>query len=144
MANLNKVLLIGRLTADPELRRTPNDIPVASFTLAVNRRYSQNAQQQADFIDIVCWRNNAEFAAKYFTKGMAAFVSGTLQIRAWKDRDGNNRRSAEVVADDVQFAEPRRDGQQQRGDGMAAQPPAFTAGSPSDFEDMTGDDELPF
>ena len=64
MANLNKVLLIGRLTADPELRRTPNDIPVASFTLAVNRRYSQNAQQQADFIDIVCWRNNAEFAAK--------------------------------------------------------------------------------
>lgn len=88
MANLNKVLLIGRLTADPELRRTPNDIPVASFTLAVNRRYSQNAQQQADFIDIVCWRNNAEFAAKYFTKGMAAFVSGTLQIRSWKDRDG--------------------------------------------------------
>ena len=79
MANLNKVLLIGRLTADPELRRTPNDIPVASFTLAVNRRYSQNAQQQADFIDIVCWRNNAEFAAKYFTKGMAAFVSGTLE-----------------------------------------------------------------
>ena len=143
MANLNKVLLIGRLTADPELRMTPNDIPVASFTLAVNRRYSQNAQQQADFIDIVCWRNNAEFAAKYFTKGMAAFVSGTLQIRSWKDRDGNNRRSAEVVADDVQFAEPRRDSQP-RNDGMAAQPPAFTAGSPSDFEEMTGDDELPF
>ena len=125
MANLNKVLLIGRLTADPELRRTPNDIPVASFTLAVNRRYSQNAQQQADFIDI------------------AAFVSGTLQIRSWKDRDGNKRRSAEVVADDVQFAEPRRDSQP-RNDGMAAQPPAFTAGSPSDFEEMTGDDELPF
>ena len=74
---------------------------------------------------------------------MAAFVSGTLQIRSWKDRDGNNRRSAEVVADDVQFAEPRRDSQP-RNDGMAAQPPAFTAGSPSDFEEMTGDDELPF
>lgn len=143
MANLNKVLLIGRLTADPELRRTPNDIPVASFTLAVNRRYSQNAQQQADFIDIVCWRNNAEFARQVLHKGMAAFVSGTLQIRSWKDRDGNNRRSAEVVADDVQFAEPRRDSQP-RNDGMAAQPPAFTAGSPSDFEEMTGDDELPF
>ena len=142
---MNKVILMGRLTANPELKHTQSNLPVVNFTLAVNRPYvKQGQERQADFIDIVCWRNNAEFAAKYFTKGMAAFVSGTLQIRAWKDRDGNNRRSAEVVADDVQFAEPRRDGQQQRGDGMAAQPPAFTAGSPSDFEEMTGDDELPF
>ena len=142
---LNHIVLMGRLTRDPELRYTQSQIPVASFSLAVDRDFGgrDGGERQTDFIDIVAWRSTAEFVSKYFTKGMAAFVSGTLQIRSWKDRDGNNRRSAEVVADDVQFAEPRRDSQP-RNDGMAAQPPAFTAGSPSDFEEMTGDDELPF
>lgn len=141
MANLNRVFLIGRLTADPELRHTPNNLSVTSFTLAVNRRFSGNGQQTADFIDIVCWRNNAEFATKYFKKGTAVFVSGSLQIRTWKDKEGNNRKSAEIVADEVQFAESKRDNQQGGDDGGEA---SFTAGSPEDFEEISSDDELPF
>ena len=143
---LNRIVIMGRLTRDPELRRTQNGTAVTSFSVAVDRDFKsrESGEKATDFIDVVAWRQTAEFVCQYFTKGRMAVVEGRLQIRDWKDKDGNNRRSAEVVADDVQFAEPRRDGQQQRGDGMAAQPPAFTAGSPSDFEEMTGDDELPF
>jgi single-strand DNA-binding protein len=138
MANLNKVLLMGRLTADPELKKTPSNISVTTFTLAVNRRYSQD-NPQVDFIDIVCWRNNAEFVTKYFRKGSAAFVSGSLQVRTWQDKEGKNRRVYEVVADEVQFAENKRDS-----NARYEEAPSFTAGTPGDFEEMTGDDELPF
>ena len=141
MANLNKVMLIGRLTADPELRRTPNDVAVASFSIAVNRPYRKDqAQQAVDFIDIVAWNNRAEFVTKYFKKGSAIFVSGSLQLRTWKDKDGNNRRSYDVVADDIQFVDSKKDS------GAAAAPaaPSFSTGAPSDFEEMTGEDELPF
>lgn len=141
MANLNKVMLIGRLTADPELRRTPNDAAVASFSIAVNRPYRKDqAQQAVDFIDIVAWNNRAEFVTKYFKKGSAIFVSGSLQLRTWKDKDGNNRRSYDVVADDIQFVDSKKDS------GAAAAPaaPSFSTGAPSDFEEMTGEDELPF
>ncbi len=138
MANLNKVLLMGRLTADPELKKTPSNISVTTFTLAVNRRYSQD-NPQVDFIDIVCWRNIAEFVTKYFRKGSAAFVSGSLQVRTWQDKEGKNRRVYEVVADEVQFAENKRDS-----NARYEEAPSFTAGTPGDFEEMTGDDELPF
>ena len=107
---LNHIVLMGRLTRDPELRRTGSGVAVASFTLAVDRDYAaQGAEKETDFVDIVAWRSTAEFVSKYFTKGRMAVVEGRLQIRAWQDKEGNNRRSAEVVADNVYFGDSRRD-----------------------------------
>ena len=110
---LNHIVLMGRLTRDPELRRTGSGIPVASFSLAVDRDFGSNretGEKETDFIDIVAWRSTAEFVSKYFTKGRMAVVSGRLQIRSWQDKDGNKRRSAEVVADNVYFGDSKRDG----------------------------------
>ena len=108
---LNKIFIMGRLTRDPELRRTQNGTAVTSFSLAVDRDFkSQSGEKETDFIDVVAWRSTAEFVAKYFTKGRMAVVEGRLQIRDWKDREGNNRRSAEVVADNVYFGDSKRDG----------------------------------
>ena len=108
---LNHIVIMGRLTRDPELRRTGSGIAVASFTLAVDRDYSpkDGGERETDFIDCVAWRSTGEFVSKYFSKGRMAVVSGRLQIRSWKDKDGNNRRSAEVVADNVYFGESKRD-----------------------------------
>lgn len=107
---LNHIVLMGRLTRDPELRRTGSGIAVASFTLAVDRDFkSQNGEKECDFIDVVAWRSTGEFVSKYFTKGSMAVVSGRLQIRGWTDKDGNKRRSAEVVADNVYFGSSKRD-----------------------------------
>ena len=110
---LNHIVLMGRLTRDPELRRTGSGIPVTTFTLAVDRDFGGNrdtGEKETDFIDIVTWRNTAEFVSKYFAKGRMAVVSGRLQIRNWNDKDGNKRRSAEVVADNVYFGDSKRDG----------------------------------
>ena len=113
---LNHIVIMGRLTRDPELRRTQSGIPVASFRLAVDRDFGgQNGDRQADFIDVVAWRNTAEFVSKYFSKGKMAVVSGRLQMRDWNDRDGNKRTSAEVVADNVYFGDSKRDGDGQQG-----------------------------
>ena len=108
---LNHIVLMGRLTRDPELRRTGSGIAVASFSLAVDRDFGskESGEKETDFIDIVAWRNTAEFVSKYFTKGRMAVVSGRLQIRNWNDKDGNKRRSAEVVADNVYFGDSKRD-----------------------------------
>ena len=107
---LNHIVLMGRLTRDPELRRTANGVAVASFTLAVDRDFAAaGAEKETDFIDIVAWRNTAEFVSKYFTKGRMAVVCGRLQIRNWNDKEGNKRRSAEVVADNVYFGDSKRD-----------------------------------
>lgn len=103
---LNKVILMGRLTADPELRHTQNNIPVASFSLAVNRTFGQD--QQADFLDIVAWRKTAEIVSQWFSKGMLVAVSGRLQTRTWEDKQGNKRKAVEVVADEVFFAESKK------------------------------------
>ncbi len=108
---LNKIFIMGRLTRDPELRRLENGTAVTRFSLAVDRDFkSQNGERSTDFIDVVAWRSTAEFVSKYFSKGRMAIVEGRLQIRDWKDKDGNNRRSAEVVADNVYFGDSRRDG----------------------------------
>ncbi len=108
---LNKIFLMGRLTRDPELRRTASGTAVTSFSLAVDRDFkSQNGEKETDFIDIVAWRSTAEFVSKYFSKGRMAVVEGRLQIRDWTDRDGGKRRSAEVIADNVYFGDSRRDG----------------------------------
>ena len=108
---LNHITIMGRLTRDPELRRTGSGIAVASFSLAVDRDYSpkDGGERETDFIDCVAWRQTGEFVSKYFTKGRMAVVSGRLQIRSWTDKDGNKRRTAEVVADNVYFGDSRRD-----------------------------------
>ena len=106
---LNKVILMGRLVRDPELRHTGNGTAVASFSLAVDRDYkSQSGERETDFIDIVAWRSTAEFVSKYFSKGRMAVVDGRLQIRDWTDKDGAKRRTAEVVADNVYFGDSKR------------------------------------
>jgi len=108
---LNRIIIMGRLVRDPELRTTQSGIPVTSFTLAVDRDFKSrdNGEKSTDFIDVVAWRQTAEFVCKYFAKGRMAVAEGRLQIREWKDRDGNNRRTAEVVADNVYFGDSRRD-----------------------------------
>jgi single-strand DNA-binding protein len=107
---LNHIVLMGRLVRDPELRRTGNGTPVTSFTLAVDRDFSagEAGEKETDFIDCVAWRKTAEFVSKYFTKGKMAVASGRLQIRSWNDKEGNKRRTAEVIADNVYFAESKR------------------------------------
>ena len=108
---LNKIILMGRLTRDPEMRRTNSGTAVASFSLAVDRDFkSQGGEKETDFIDIVVWRNTAEFVSKYFTKGRMAVVEGRLQIRDWTDKEGNKRRSAEVIADNVYFGDSKNSG----------------------------------
>ena len=107
---LNRIVLMGRLTRDPELRSTGNGTAVTSFSIAVDRDFKgQGGEKEMDFIDVVAWRSTAEFVSKYFTKGRMAVVEGRLQIRDWQDRDGNKRRSAEVVADNVYFGDSKRD-----------------------------------
>ncbi len=108
---LNHIVIMGRLTRDPELRRTTSGIAVASFTLAVDRDFGSKdgGERETDFIDCVAWRQTGEFVSKWFAKGRMAVVSGRLQIRNWTDKEGNKRRSAEVVADNVYFGEGKRD-----------------------------------
>ena len=106
---LNQIIIMGRLTRDPELRRTQSGTAVCSFSVAVDRDFkSQSGEKETDFIDIVAWRSTAEFVSKYFTKGSMAVVSGRLQIRDWTDREGGKRRSAEIVVDNMYFGESRR------------------------------------
>lgn len=107
---LNIVTIMGRMTRDPELRRTGSGVAVTSFTLAVDRDFAdkQSGEKETDFIDVVCWRSTAEFVSKYFRKGSMVIASGRLQIRSWTDKDGNKRRSAEVLADNVYFGEAKK------------------------------------
>ena len=109
---LNHIVIMGRLTRDPELRRTGSGIAVASFTVAVDRDFGgrDGGERETDFIDCVAWRQTGEFVSKYFTKGSMIVVSGRLQIRSWTDKEGNKRRTAEVVADNVYFGESKRSG----------------------------------
>ena len=108
---LNHITIMGRLTRDPELRRTGSGVAVASFTVAVDRDFGgrDGGEKETDFIDCVAWRQTGEFVSKYFTKGRMIVVSGRLQIRSWTDKDGNKRRTAEVVADNVYFGDSKRD-----------------------------------
>ena len=141
MADLNKVILIGRLTADPELRHTASNLPVTSFSIAINRRFQKDSEQRAaDFINIVAWRNNAEFVSKYFRKGQSILVIGSLQSRSYEDKEGKKRTAFEVVADEIQFAEPKRDGAS-----SSAAEMTFSGAAPvDDFQQIADDDDLPF
>lgn len=159
---LNHIVVMGRLTRDPELRRTGSGIAVTSFTVAVDRDFGpkDGGERETDFIDCVAWRSTGEFVSKYFAKGSMAVVSGRLQIRGWTDKDGNKRRSAEIVADNVYFGESKRGGDQQHAASYSSAPAAqsygnapapsygsFTApsDSTSEFAMMDDDDaQLPF
>lgn len=147
---LNHIVLMGRLTRDPELRHTQSGTPVASFSLAVERDFAskETGEKQTDFIDIVAWRNTAEFVSKYFMKGKMAVVSGRLQIRDWVDKEGGKRRSAEVVADNIYFGDSKR-----ANDGSSAPSGGYQSDNYSnynapaiepDFTELEDDGELPF
>ena len=136
---LNKIFIMGRLTRDPELRRTQSGIAVTSFSLAVDRDFkTQSGEKETDFIDVVAWRATAEFVAKYFTKGRMAVVEGRLQMRDWTDKEGNKRRNAEVLADNIYFGDSKKDTDDRDGryDG---------AGRSGGFSEIDEEDEdLPF
>lgn len=146
---LNKCFFQGRLVKDPELRHTQSGTAVASFSLAVERDFKdkQTGEKVTDFIDVVAWRNTAEFVSRYFSKGRMAVVVGSLQMRDWTDKEGNKRRSAEVIAESVYFGDSKRDADplDKLGDDAAAVAGYDTAGSPGEFSELTEDDgELPF
>ena len=152
---LNRIVIMGRLVADPELRTTPSGVTVATVRLAVDRdfRNKQTGERETDFINVVAWRQTAEFMSRYFAKGRMAVVEGRLQIRPYTDRDGNKRTAAEVVAENVYFGDSRRDG-----DSGSYAPPPFAQSAPApssgayaapagedQFAELSDDDgDLPF
>lgn len=149
----NRAILVGRLTADPELRQTPNGISVTSFSLAVDRAFSgKGTERQTDFIDIVAWRNTAEFVCRYFSKGRAMLVEGSIQVRTYVDKQGQNRRAWEIVADNIRFVESKNAAAggasvPQPTDAMAppaAPAPAYSSGNVEDFTELDDDGDLPF
>ena len=143
---LNHIVLMGRLTRDPELRRTGSGVAVASFNIAVDRDFSdkQSGEKETDFFDIVAWRQTGEFVSKYFTKGRIAVVSGRLQIRSWTDKEGNKQRKAEVVADNVYFGDSKKD-TDAPDSGYTGFVPNSVAAPAQNFAMLTDDDaQLPF
>lgn len=165
---LNKIIVMGRLTRDPELRRTQSGLAVTSFSVACDRDFKNQAgEKEVDFIDVVAWRNTAEFVSKYFSKGRMAVVEGRLQIRDWQDNNGNKRRIAEIIADNIYFGDSKRDGDgggyQQGGyppqggyapqgqnyggapsGGYGSAPSGYPASDYGGFNEIEEDGELPF
>ncbi len=155
--NLNKVVLAGHLTATPELRQTPNGVSVTSFSIAINRRFSKNAEgaqnqnANVDFINLVAWRNQADFITRYFKKGSAICVTGSLQTRNWTDQQGAKRYSTEVIVDEAFFVDSNGQG---GGMGFSANQDSFEQSAPqfssmpnsaeTNFEDVSSEDDLPF
>ncbi len=150
--NFNKVMLGGRLTADPELKTTANNIPVVSFSIAVNRNFrSKDAQQQADFFNVTAWRSTAEIVSRFFRKGSSIFVVGTIQNRSWTDQQGVKRYATDIIADEVHFVDSRSESSastpaQQSYTPDAYSAPAYSnqAGTAPNFEEIKTDDDLPF
>ena len=149
---LNKIFIMGRLTRDPELRRTQNGTAVAGFALAVDRDYKNaDGTKETDFIEVVAWRSSAEFVSKYFAKGRMAVVEGRLQIRDWQDKDGNKRRNAEVVADNVYFGDSKKEGDSSGGSYGGSSGGYKAAGKSVDvepgegeFAEIEDEEDLPF
>ena len=154
MADLNKVILMGHMTADPELKQTTSGISVCSFSIGVNRRYSKadQGQQSVDFINIVAWRQQADFVSRYFKKGSSIIVCGSIQTRNWTDQNGQKRYVTEVVADEVSFGAPAAASQnngESKTQGQNYTPaaygaPSFNSAGSADFEEIPGDESLPF
>ncbi len=148
---LNMVALLGRLVADPELRHTPQGISVTTFTIAVNRSYvKQGQERQADFIDIVAWRNTAEFVCKYFKKGQMMAVNGSIQTRSYEDKEGKKRKAFEIVADNVYFTDSKNPTgdpaprSERSGAYSQPEPVSYSAGDVDDFAVISDDEDLPF
>ncbi len=151
MASFNKVILVGNMTADPELKQTTTGTSVCSFSIAVNRRFGKAEQGQptVDFINIVTWRQSAEFVSRYFKKGNPILVCGQLQTRTWTDNQGQKRYATEVIADEVSFVGPATTNAAPAGNNGAYTPEAYTtpsynSASSASFEEIPGDDSLPF
>ena len=151
MASFNKVILVGNMTADPELKQTTSGISVCSFSIAVNRRFTkaEQGQQTVDFINIVAWRQNAEFVSRYFKKGNPILVCGQLQTRSWTDPQGQKRTATEVVVDEVTFVSGPNGSNGAPSAGGAYTPeaystPSFNSASGASFEEIPNDDSLPF
>ena len=150
MASFNKVILIGNLTADPELKQTPSGVSVCSFSIAINRRASRTADsaQSVDFINIVAWRERAEFVSKYFKKGKPILVCGQLQTRTWTDAQGAKRYATEVVADELSFVESKAASEGGASAGYTPDAygnPGYKSTNAPEFEEVSGDDDsLPF
>lgn len=144
--NFNKVILGGRLTADPELKTTGSGISYVNFSIAVNRRNrSEGSQQNVDFINVIAWRQRAELISTYFKKGSSICIVGSIQTRSWTDNQGNKRYATDVVADEVSFVDSKGDGSQGASyipDSYSA--PSFTTDAAPKFEDISDDDGLPF
>ncbi len=154
---LNKAILVGRLTADPELRYTPSNIPVLSFSIAIDRPYSKGAERQTDFINCVAWRSTAEFISRYFHKGNAIAIDGRIQVSSYQDKNGDKRQRVEVLAENVSFVESKSasarsyDGQPAPSfEPPVTQAPAapvsngYSSGTANDFAEIDDEDDLPF
>ena len=144
---LNRIIIMGRMVRDPELRTTQSGTPVTSFTLAVDRDFKSrdSGEKSTDFVDVVAWKQTAEFVCKYFAKGRMAIVEGRLQIREWKDKDGNNRRTAEVVADNVYFGDSKRDDGNAPNNSAPAYGGGYGATAGGGFAEIADEEEtLPF
>lgn len=143
--NINKSILGGRLTADPELKQTTSGVSVCSFAIAVNRKYSKDGNQEADFINCQAWRQTAEFICKYFKKGSSICITGAIQTRSWTDNNGQKRYATEVIADEAYFVDGKNDAQ-----GVEATnpgnyiPDAYKSQQSAEFEEIPGDESLPF
>ena len=146
--NFNKVILGGRLTADPELKTTTSGIVVTSFSIAVNRRPSKTADgqtnQQSDFFNCTAWRNTAEFITRYFRKGSSICITGTLQNRTWNDQQGNKRYATDIVVDEVHFVDSKSDNMQYQNSSDSFGAPSYSTEATPDFEVISGDQDLPF
>ena len=144
----NLAILTGRLTADPELKTTPNGVSVTSFSIAVDRRHRSGEERQTDFINIVAWRQTSEFITHYFTKGSLIGIEGSIQTRKYQDKDGNNRTTFEVVANNVDFVTPKSAAERaatEDTDNSSSEPQSFSNGDTEGFEQMdVSDDDLPF
>lgn len=153
---INKAILVGRLTADPELKQTPSGISVTRFSVACDRPYSSNGERKADFINCIAWRQNAEFISKYFRKGNAIGIDGSIQTDNYTDKNGNKRYTTEVLVDRASFVESKSAAAQSVGGGSgyqsapaskqepAQQEVSYQSGSFDDFQDLENDDDLPF
>ena len=152
--NLNKVVLAGRLTGDPELKQTQSGVSVTSFSIAINRRFvsrnNEQAEQQTDFINVVAWRQTAEFISRYFRKGSAICVTGSIQTRSWQDNQGQKRYATEVVVDEAMFVDSRNEGSNAQNNSYMPDAynatPAYSSnsGNTPNFEELNTDDDLPF
>jgi single-strand DNA-binding protein len=146
MANFsfNKVMLGGRLTNAPEMKRTQNGIPVCSFSIAVNRKVAKGAEQNADFFNVTAWRGTAEFVHKYFKKGSSIFVVGQIQNRSWTDTNGQKRYATDISADEVSFVDGKNDAQGANDGGGAYVPDAYKSADTANYEVLDESDSLPF